>query len=115
MLTALCSLFGDDIVIRLDEANIHSPVINKRHVARLLTADDLTVGATAGVGLLKEINCVEDSFRERSLKINVDKTKELNRDEKWWLRGEEIEIIKEIKYLGMVLDSRGKWGKRGNR
>jgi hypothetical protein len=36
--------------------------------------------------------------------------------------GEEIEVVKEIKYLGVVLDSRGKWDKerkqvaiRGNR
>jgi hypothetical protein len=25
--------------------------------------------------------------------------------------GEEIEVVKEIKYLGVVLDSRGKWDK----
>jgi hypothetical protein len=31
----------------------------------------------------------------------------LSRDEKWRLRGEEIEVVKEIKYLGVVLDSRG--------
>jgi hypothetical protein len=34
-----------------------------------------------------------------------------SRDEKWWLGGEEIEVVKEIKYLGLVLDSRGKWEK----
>jgi hypothetical protein len=27
------------------------------------------------------------------------------------LGGEEIAVVKEIKYLGMVLDSRGKWEK----
>jgi hypothetical protein len=32
----------------------------------------------------------------------------LSRDEKWWLGGEEAEVVKEIKYLGVVLDSRGK-------
>jgi hypothetical protein len=31
----------------------------------------------------------------------------LSRDEKWRLVGEEIEVVKEIKYLGVVLDSRG--------
>jgi hypothetical protein len=35
-----------------------------------------------------------------------------SRDEKWRLRGEEIEVAKEIKYLGVVLDSRGKWEER---
>jgi hypothetical protein len=35
----------------------------------------------------------------------------LSRDEKWWLGGEEIEVVKEIKYFGVVFDSRGKWDK----
>jgi hypothetical protein len=35
----------------------------------------------------------------------------LNRDEKWQLGGEEIEVVKEIKYLGVVSDSSGKWEK----
>jgi hypothetical protein len=33
----------------------------------------------------------------------------LSRDEKWSLGGEEI--VKEIKYLGVVMDSRGTWDK----
>jgi hypothetical protein len=37
----------------------------------------------------------------------------LSRDEKWQLGEEEIEVVKEIKYLGVVLDSRGKWEKEG--
>jgi uncharacterized protein YfeS len=39
------------------------------------------------------------------------KKEKLGRDAKWWLDGKEIEIVKEIKYLGMMLDSRGKWVK----
>jgi hypothetical protein len=35
----------------------------------------------------------------------------LSRDEKWSLGGEEIEIVKEIKYLGVVMDSRRTWDK----
>jgi hypothetical protein len=35
----------------------------------------------------------------------------LSRDEKWCLCGEETEAVKEMKYLGIILDSRGKWGK----
>jgi hypothetical protein len=34
-----------------------------------------------------------------------------SRNEKWHLGGEEIEVVKEIKYVGVVLDSRGKWEK----
>jgi hypothetical protein len=31
----------------------------------------------------------------------------LSRDEKWRLGGEKIETVKEIKYLGVVMDSGG--------
>jgi hypothetical protein len=30
---------------------------------------------------------------------------------KWWLDGEDIHVVKEIKYLGVVLHSRGIWDK----
>jgi hypothetical protein len=36
----------------------------------------------------------------------------LSRDEKWRLGGEEIEIVKEIEYLRVVMDSRGTWDKQ---
>jgi hypothetical protein len=65
------------------------------------------------------INYIKDYSDEWSLKINVTKTKivvfkkggKLSRDEKWRLEGEEIETVKEIKYLGVVMDSRGTWDK----
>jgi hypothetical protein len=80
---------------------------------------DLAVGATTGIGLQRAINCVKDFCEKWGLKINVDKTKtavfkkggKLSRDEKWWLDGKETEIVKEMKYLGVMLDSRGKWDK----
>jgi hypothetical protein len=82
----------------------------------LLFADDLAVGATTIIGLQRAINCIKDLCEEWSLKINVTKIKvvfkkggKLSRDEKWRLGGEEIEVVKEIKYLGVVLDSRGTW------
>jgi hypothetical protein len=82
----------------------------------LLFADDLAVGATTIIGLQRVINCVKDFCGEWSLKINVAKTKIVvfkkvgkpNRDEKWRLGVEKIEVVNEIKYLGVVLDSNGK-------
>jgi hypothetical protein len=74
---------------------------------------------TTIIGLQRVINCIKDFCEEWSLKMNVTKTKrvvfkkggKLSRDGKWQFGGEEIEVVKEIKYLGMVLDSRGKWEK----
>jgi hypothetical protein len=82
-------------------------------------ADDLAVGATTTIGLQRAISFIKDYCDEWSLKINVTKTKivvfkkggKLSRDKKWSLGGEEIEIVKEIKYLGVVMDSRGTWDK----
>jgi hypothetical protein len=53
------------------------------------------------------------------IKISVDTAKivvfkkggKLSGDEKWWLDRKEMEIVKYIKYLGVMLDSRGKWDK----
>jgi hypothetical protein len=111
---ALFNIFICDILDRLQEANTHPPVIIKRQIVGLLFADDLAVGATTIIGLQRAISCTKDFCEEWSLKINVTKTKivvfkkggKLSRDEKWRL-GEEIEVVKERKYLGVVLDSRG--------
>jgi hypothetical protein len=75
------------------------------------------MGATTIIQLQRAINCTKDFCEEWSLKINAAKTKIVvfkkggkpSRDEKWQFGGEEIEVAKEIKYLGVVLDSRGKW------
>jgi hypothetical protein len=114
---ALFNIFIDDILDRLEAANTLPPVIIKRQVVGLLFADDLAVEATTTIGLQRAINCVKDYCDEWSLQINVTKTKivvfkkgaKLSRDEKWRLGGEEIEIVKEIKYLWVVMDSRGTW------
>jgi hypothetical protein len=36
----------------------------------------------------------------------------LCKNEKWRLGTEEIEATYKIKYLGVIQDSRGKWGKK---
>jgi hypothetical protein len=95
---ALFNIFIDDILVRLEEANTHPPVIRKRQIVRLYFADDVAVGATTTIGLQRAINCIKDYCDEWSLKINVTKTKivvfkkggKLSRDEKWSLGGEEI-------------------------
>jgi hypothetical protein len=115
---ALFNIFIDDILDRLEGANTHSPVIRKRQVVGLLFSDNLAVGATT-IGLQRAISCIKDYSDEWSLQINVTKTKivvfkkggKLSRDEKWRLGGEEIEIVNKIKYLGVVINSRGTWDK----
>jgi hypothetical protein len=71
----LFNVFTDNILSRLQKANTHHPVIRKRQVAGLLFADYLAVGATTRIGLQRAINRMKDFCEERSLKINVAKTK----------------------------------------
>jgi hypothetical protein len=43
--------------------------------------------------------------------VVIKKGGKLSRDEEWNFGGEKIEIVKEIKYLGVVMDSTGTWDK----
>jgi hypothetical protein len=70
----LLNIFIDDLMSKLDKAHTHSHVMNQRQVAELFSADDVAVAATIKVGLQR----VKDFYKERSLKINVDKTKVSN-------------------------------------
>jgi hypothetical protein len=54
----LFNAFNDDILSRLKTANVHPPVIRKRHVVVLLFLDDLALGATTTVVLQRVINCI---------------------------------------------------------
>lgn len=68
------------------------------------------------MGLQRGMNCMKCFCEEFSLKMDACRTNtavfkkviKLIREEKWWLGGEEIGVVKEIKYLGIVFDNRGK-------
>jgi hypothetical protein len=116
---ALFNIYINGILSKLDEANIHPPTMRNRSVSGLLFADDLAVGTTTSIGMQRAINSIKEYCEERKLKINTSKTKtvvfkkggKLSQYEHWKLRGEEIEVANEIKYLGIILDGRGKWEK----
>jgi hypothetical protein len=69
---SLFNIFIDDILGRLEEANTHPLVIRKRHVAGLLFADYLAVGATTIIGLQ----------RAKTKIVVFKKEGKLSRDEK---------------------------------
>jgi hypothetical protein len=111
------NIFTDKILSRLEEANTHPSVIRKRQVAGLFFVSDLAAGVITRIGLQRAISCIKNVCEEWNLKIHVAKTKivvfkkvqKLSKDEKWWLGRKEIEVVKEIKFLDVVMDSRGKW------
>jgi hypothetical protein len=116
---ALFNIYIDEIPSKLDDANIHPRTLRNRNVSGLLFAGDLAVRTTASIGIQRVINSIKEYCEEWKLKINTNKTKivvfkkgrKLSKYENWKLGGEEIEVANEIKYLGIILDDRGKWEK----
>jgi hypothetical protein len=54
-------------------------------------------------------------LKDKTKIVVFKKGGKLSRDEKWRLGGEEIEAVKELKYRGVLLDSRGKCEKERKR
>jgi hypothetical protein len=116
---ALFNIYIDGILSKSDDANIHPPTMKNRNFSGLLFADDLAVRTTTSIGMQRAINSIKEYCEEWKLKINTNKTKiavfkkgeKLSKYENWILGGEEIEVANEIKYLGIILDGRGKWEK----
>jgi hypothetical protein len=80
----------------------------------LLFADDICLISTTPAGLQNLINNLQKASKSFGLEVNLDKTKvmvfrkggRLASREKWYYRGEEIEIVNKYKYLGFILTTR---------
>ena len=85
-----------------------------REIFLLLFADDIALLSSTPVGLQNQLNSLATASDRLGLKINMNKTKvmifrkggRLSKQEKWFMKGTEIEIVNEYKYLGFVLTSR---------
>lgn len=85
-----------------------------RELFLLLFADDIVLLSSSPVGLQNQLNNLAIASDKLGLKVNLDKTKvmifrkggRLSKQNKWFLKGSELEIVNEYKYLGFVLTSR---------
>jgi hypothetical protein len=58
--------------------------------------------------------------REWKLKCNLEKTKilvckkggKLRKDEKWFVKHYQIEVVNEVNYLGVLVESTGGWNRQ---
>ena len=76
----------------------------------LLFADDLVLLSSTPVGLQNQLNCLTQVCASIGLEINKDKTKVmvfrkggfLGRAEKWYIGGQQLEVVNSYVYLGFT-------------
>ena len=82
----------------------------------LMFADDTAIFSETIEGLQTGINSVSDYCKKWGIIVNVEKTKivvfkkggRLAKSEKWSYRDKNIEVVKQFRYLGCTISSRGK-------
>lgn len=85
----------------------------------LLYADDIVIFAETVEALQLMINKIVNYFETWNMHINLDKSKimifsgggKIARNERWFYHRQQIEVVKEYKYLGVVLTSQMSWSK----
>lgn len=109
----LFSLYVDDIA----EGLPGGASVLDLNIKILLYADDMVILAETVDSLQLMINRLSEYCKKWNLQVNLEKTKimvfknggKLARREKWHLRGERIEVVKEYKYLGINVTSTLNW------
>ncbi len=88
-------------------------------IQTLLYADDMANIADTIGGLQKHIEQLEKCCSLYGMRVNLNKMKimvfrrggSLNKDEKWYFAGEQIEVVNCYKYLGMWFTPKLSWWK----
>ena len=95
-----------------------SPILHDTRVSHLLYADDLVLLSLTEEGLQRNIKKVKDFCNKWGLVINTDKSKIMtfsktgrlaNNKFKFNIDNDELEYVKQYKYLGVIFSSNGKF------
>ncbi|MES9883146.1 MAG: reverse transcriptase family protein [Sedimenticola sp.] len=113
----LFSLLINDLELDLMHNSCPSINIEEINIFILMYADDTVLLAESAAGLQTIINQLDNYTTEWGLTINVAKTKvlvfrkswQLRKEEKWFYKGTEIEIVNQFCYLGIMLNYNGKF------
>ena len=111
----LFSLFLDDIETHLQEGMNDGINLEQLQLYILLFADDAVLFSETREGLQNELNNLESYCKKWNLTVNVDKTKivvfkkggALGHRDHWFYGGQEVEIVNQFTYLGVVFSSGG--------
>jgi hypothetical protein len=95
-------------------------VIRELKIPGLLFADDLAVASFTCYGLQEQIERVDQYCKDWNLRCNLSKCKimvfkeggKLKATERWKVNGQNIEVAGKFNYLGVTLDSTGRWNKQ---
>ena len=119
--TLLVSLFINDLVdllkIECNQGIYISDIIDE--ILSLLFADDVSTFADTVLQLQKQLDVIDKFCDSTGMSINLEKLKVivfrnggiLRKNEKWFYKGKEIEVVPYYKYLGTYFSSRLCWSK----
>ncbi|KAL7723726.1 hypothetical protein ACLKA6_000136 [Drosophila palustris] len=106
----LFALYVDDIVSTLPGG----VQLGTARIKVLMYADDMVLLADSAEALQKMINALHDYCVTWSLQINCEKSKVMiikdgrgrsAREDSWHLNGTQLDVVKQFKYLGIILTS----------
>ena len=112
-------IFINDLIEFLEIPHRDAPCVAGQPVHALLFADDLILISRTVKGLQGMLDRLQVYCRNWNLQVNKDKTKvvvfkkgvKLAKNEKWTYEGQNLEIVKEFRYLGVLFVNNGLWKK----
>ena len=111
------NVYMDELCLNLIQMEKDAPTINSINIPCLFWADDLVLISTTKEGLQNQLNVVNEYCSDWKLTLNTEKTKTIifNKTgatlKKHQINygGELIKTVKYFNYLGITLDSNGKF------
>lgn len=113
----LFSVFISDIPELVSSPDIHAPcLLGDKEVPCLFYADDDASVSISPVGLQRHLDRMDNYCEAWGMKVNVTKTKIMvygnkrsDRKYRWLYAGEQVEVVRQFKYLGFMMSENGKW------
>ena len=118
----LFSLFLNDIEMYLQADANAGITLDQLSIYLLMFADDAVIFSETIEGLQESLNNLKQYCDKWNLSVNIDKTEimvfrkggVLSQNETWTFDSNEIEIVNNFNYLGVVLSSGGSYVKATN-
>lgn len=111
----LFSIYLSDIELELEKGQTGGVVIGRQKFWSLLYADDLVIAATTKDEMVSLIKRTEKYLSKKEMTLSTEKSKIVRFSksrgrearEEWFWKGEKIEKVKTIKYLGYTFQKNG--------
>ena len=119
MSPTLFNIFISDFPDTLKQANCDPVKLHETLISCLLFADDIVLLSESAKGLQNCLNILDEYCKKWLLTVNTKKTKVLimnkagilHNDMNFTLNGQILDVVKEYKYLGLLLNNSGSFMK----